>query len=95
MVIKRVTVGGIEENAYILDYGDGAAVIDAGAEYEKIKSAIGEKPCTHVLLTHAHFDHIGAAAKFKLDGAKIYLHHDDIKLLNRSEEHTSELQSQR
>ena len=33
MVIKRVTVGGIEENAYILDYGDGAAVIDAGAEY--------------------------------------------------------------
>ncbi len=82
MVIKRVTVGDIEENAYILDYGDSVAVIDAGAEYEKIKSAIDEKPCTHVLLTHAHFDHIGAAAKFKLDGAKIYLHRDDIKLLN-------------
>ncbi len=82
MNIKCVTVGDIEENAYIFDYGNGAAIIDAGAEYEKLKSALNGKPCTHVLLTHAHFDHIGAVASFQRDGAKIYLHRDDVKLLN-------------
>ena len=34
-----------------------------------------------MLLTHAHFDHIGAAAALQREGAQIVLHRDDVKLI--------------
>lgn len=82
MQIYKLTIGSLQENAYILSDEHSAAVIDPGAEYEKIKAAMGDKPCVAVLLTHAHYDHIGAAARFQKEGAKIYLHRDDVKLLS-------------
>lgn len=82
MTVQCLTVGRLEENAYILAGEDGAVVIDPGAEYERIVRALGGKPCTHVLLTHAHIDHIGAAAGLQRAGAKVYLHEADLPLLN-------------
>lgn len=79
--IKTVTVGEIGENAYILDYGEGVLLIDPGADYVRIKALAAEKPVTHVLLTHAHYDHIGAVAAFQREGAKVCLHKDDVELL--------------
>ncbi|MDE6398287.1 MAG: MBL fold metallo-hydrolase [Clostridiales bacterium] len=82
MHIQTVVTGEIRENAYVLDNGVEAVVIDPGADYEKIRSAMGDMPCAAVLLTHAHFDHIGVAARFQRDGAKIYMHAADEKLLH-------------
>ena len=81
MHVQTIVTGDIQENAYVLDDGAVAAVIDPGANYEKLRAAMGEMPCAAVLLTHAHFDHIGAAAHFQRDGAKIYMHAADEKLL--------------
>ncbi|EIT84483.1 hypothetical protein A374_15197 [Fictibacillus macauensis ZFHKF-1] len=60
---KRLAVGPIQENTYILWNDKKEAVIfDPGAEGKKINARIeelGVKPLA-ILLTHAHFDHIGA-----------------------------------
>ena len=82
MKITAVTVGMIGENSYVIEFDNCYAVIDPGQDYSKISSFIKEKPCTHVLLTHAHFDHIGAVAEFVRHGAKVYLHSSEVKLLN-------------
>ncbi|KZE66412.1 hypothetical protein AWM68_08620 [Fictibacillus phosphorivorans] len=59
---KKLTVGPVQENTYIIYNNKEAIVIDPGSEGKKIIHAIESlnvKPLA-VLLTHAHFDHIGA-----------------------------------
>lgn len=60
---------------------DGPILVETGPEttFENLKKAIAEegfdwKDIKHVLLTHIHFDHAGAAWKFAENGAKIYVH---------------------
>ena len=60
--------------AFVVDPGDGADMLTAAAEAEGAK--IG-----WVLLTHAHFDHIGAAAELQCGGALIVMHRDDVPLV--------------
>lgn len=60
MNIDRVVVGELEENCYILSIGDNCLVVDPGDEYYKIREKIGDKKVISVLITHKHFDHIGA-----------------------------------
>ena len=82
MKLTAITVGINRVNTYILEFDNCYAVIDPGANYSKIASYIKDKPCTHVLLTHAHFDHIGAVAEFARRGAKVYLHNGDLEILH-------------
>lgn len=59
----KCPVGPIQANCYILENEEKEAlIIDPGAESEKIFSIVEEKSLRPlaVLLTHAHFDHIGA-----------------------------------
>jgi hydroxyacylglutathione hydrolase len=69
MFIKHLTVGPIGTNCYILcdTASSAAAVIDPGAEAERILSALGDTGCRaeYILLTHAHWDHTGAVAELK------------------------------
>lgn len=60
MEIEKVVVGELEENCYILSKNDTCLVIDPGAEFENIKAKIGDRKVLGVLLTHHHFDHVGA-----------------------------------
>ena len=64
MKIKRVVVGPLEENCYIVENDFGCIIIDPGDEVEKILSNI-EKEVKGILITHYHFDHIGALQKLK------------------------------
>lgn len=84
MIIKRVVVGPLEENAYII--GDEATkqaiVIDPGDEPDRIMDLIKENGLeVHAIIcTHAHFDHIGAAGDIKdKTGAEIFIHQDDLE----------------
>ena len=39
-------------------------VVDPGDDYHKIKDVVGDDKVLAVLLTHSHFDHIGALRNF-------------------------------
>lgn len=62
MRIERIVTGYLEENCYVLKDLEKAEclVIDPGDDYEKIKAQIGNCKVLKVLLTHNHFDHVGA-----------------------------------
>lgn len=60
MKIEKVVVGDLEENCYIVSKDNSCLVIDPGDEFSRIKEVIGDKKVVGVLLTHHHFDHVGA-----------------------------------
>lgn len=60
MNIKVIKTGYLEENCYILIKDNNALVIDPGDDYDKIKQKLTNYNVVGVLITHNHFDHIGA-----------------------------------
>lgn len=64
MDIKKIETGPLEENCYVLIKNGNCLVIDPGDDYPKIKEVIGDNKVLAVLLTHSHFDHIGALRNF-------------------------------
>lgn len=70
MKIERVVVGYLEENCYVLRKNEDVLIIDPGDEIDKIKTVIGDNNVVGVLVTHSHFDHIGALSYF--DKSLIY-----------------------
>lgn len=64
MNINRVVVGALEANCYVLEKDGECIIIDPGADYLKIKDVIGDNKVLGVLITHSHFDHIGALRNF-------------------------------
>src|SRR5690625_5011623 len=77
---------------YLIPSDEGLVLIETGPEttFENLKNAISKtgnswKDVKHVLLTHIHFDHAGAAWKFAENGAKIYVHPIGLPHLNSPE----------
>lgn len=64
MEIKKVITGVLDENCYVLKMNNTCLVVDPGDDYNKIKEEIGDAKVLGVLITHAHFDHIGALRDF-------------------------------
>ncbi len=60
MNIKKINVGPLETNCYILTINDECLIIDPGDDFHLIKEAIGERKVVGCLVTHFHPDHIGA-----------------------------------
>jgi glyoxylase-like metal-dependent hydrolase (beta-lactamase superfamily II) len=61
------TVGPVQENCFIVRHKDApsALIVDPGDEAEKLLSALehlGIETVEAILITHTHFDHIGAVA---------------------------------
>lgn len=82
MELYHLVLGPISTNTYIIKGTDGAIVIDPAGEYDKIKETIKKIGVNvkYVLLTHAHFDHCGAAAALQRDGASVYMGKKDAEL---------------
>lgn len=64
MEIEKVVTGMLDENCYVIKKGNSCLVVDPGDDYLKIKEAVGDSKVVAVLLTHSHFDHIGALRNF-------------------------------
>lgn len=64
MEIKKIVTGPLEENCYVLIKNNTCLIVDPGDDYPKIKEAVGENKILGVLITHSHFDHIGALRNF-------------------------------
>lgn len=65
MTIKTVKVGWLETNCYIISIDNECLIIDPGADYNKIVREIGYLKPIGIIVTHYHFDHIGALEEVK------------------------------
>ncbi len=86
MIIETLPVGPLATNCYLAGCEQTrlGAVIDPGGDAPDILAAVEQHGLTikYVLLTHAHFDHIGAAAELvEATGAPLALHPGDLPLL--------------
>jgi glyoxylase-like metal-dependent hydrolase (beta-lactamase superfamily II) len=76
--VRMFTVGPVQENCYIVraDGASGAVIVDPGEEAERILGAVDAlqvETVEAILLTHTHFDHIGAVAPVaRATGAPVY-----------------------
>jgi hydroxyacylglutathione hydrolase len=84
--VRMFTVGPVQENCFVFraSGSDRALVVDPGEEEDRILGAIEELGVTveAILLTHTHFDHIGAVAPVaKATGAPVYCPELEVPVL--------------
>ena len=82
MLIKTIPVGQLEENCYVVTNEKTleCVVIDPGDESNTILDYLESNrlTCRAIMLTHGHFDHVGAAdAVAEETGATIYMNSRD------------------
>lgn len=80
MILKTFTVGDMGNNNYLLIDNGEAVLIDCTAVIPELEAVLKENNAElkYILLTHAHFDHIGGVvATQKKFGAKVAIHIDD------------------
>jgi glyoxylase-like metal-dependent hydrolase (beta-lactamase superfamily II) len=76
--VRMFTVGPVQENSFVVRQkgSDRAVIVDPGDEAERLLEALDAlevKTVDAILLTHTHFDHIGAVAPVaKATGAPVY-----------------------
>ncbi|OQB25343.1 MAG: putative metallo-hydrolase [Firmicutes bacterium ADurb.Bin182] len=85
MVIHTLQTGPLDVNTYIVHTKDGTdcAVIDP-ADADIVIRSLSDMglSCTHILLTHGHFDHIMGVSRLKKHyGSKVLIHPDDAPAL--------------
>ena len=83
MRIDELTVGMVQTRCYILsaDNASGCLVIDPGAEADRIRKAAGSRRIAAILLTHGHFDHIGAVSDLMNADTRLVIHRLDAPML--------------
>lgn len=88
-MIKKLILGSMQTNCYVVyNENHDCVIIDPGANGQKVAKYIeqNELNLKAVLLTHGHFDHIGAVdylySKYQ---CPIYTHQESFELLNHSE----------
>jgi hydroxyacylglutathione hydrolase len=76
--VRSFTVGPVQENCFIVRAKDSerAVIVDPGDEAERLLNALqalGVQTLDAILVTHTHFDHVGAVAPVaRATGAPVY-----------------------
>jgi hydroxyacylglutathione hydrolase len=86
MDVRMFTVGMVAENCFVFrrDGSDRALIVDPGDEAERILAPVEELGLTveAILLTHTHFDHVGAVAPVaEATGAPVYCPKIEVPVL--------------
>ena len=89
MIVETQAVGPFFKNGFIVGCEDTreAVLIDPGDEVESLLACAERRALAirHILLTHAHVDHItGVAAAKRVLGVPVYLHRDDLFLYDNA-----------
>jgi len=86
LAVEMLTVGPVAENCFLLrrQGSDRLLVVDPGEEAERILAAVEATGASveAILITHCHFDHIGAVAPVaKATGAPVYCPEIEVPIL--------------
>jgi glyoxylase-like metal-dependent hydrolase (beta-lactamase superfamily II) len=86
MEVRGFTVGPVQENCYLLrrDGADRAVMVDPGDDAPALLAGVAELGVTldAILLTHTHFDHVGAVAPVaRATGAPVYCPQLEVPVL--------------
>jgi glyoxylase-like metal-dependent hydrolase (beta-lactamase superfamily II) len=78
MEVRMLTVGPVQENTYLFrrDGSSRGLIVDPGEEAPRLLAAIEDMgiELDGILLTHTHFDHVGAVAPLaKATGAEVWV----------------------
>lgn len=80
--VEILVMGMLENNVYLISAGDEAMVVDPTDNAQGIMDALGNKRLSAIVLTHSHWDHIGAASKLReLSGAKVIASEKDAEYI--------------
>ncbi|MEG1892803.1 MAG: MBL fold metallo-hydrolase [Bacilli bacterium] len=60
MEIEKIVVGDLLTNCYVITKDNKSIIIDPGSEGNKIIQFCKDKDISGILVTHGHFDHVGA-----------------------------------
>jgi glyoxylase-like metal-dependent hydrolase (beta-lactamase superfamily II) len=85
--IKRLAVGQLSANCYVVGTAGEGMVIDPGGNAEEIRRAIDESglEINVIVLTHGHSDHIAALRDIQdKTGAEVAIHSEDSDFLETS-----------
>ena len=87
--IILMPLGPLQTNCYLAGCTETmeAAIVDPAWDGKGIAAAIAEEgwQVSHILLTHAHFDHVGGLAELKEETeAPIFIHRDAEEMLNHA-----------
>jgi hydroxyacylglutathione hydrolase len=91
MDIRCFTVGPLQENCWIVrgEGSDRALVIDPGDEPDRLVEAVDGVGVEAILLTHTHFDHVGAVAPLaRHTGAPVYCPEIEVPVLQDIQSYT-------
>lgn len=88
MIAERLVLGELDTNCWLASDGEGGPllVIDPGGDADQLITAIAERQVAAVVLTHGHFDHLGAARDvLAATGAPLLVHEADADAILTSE----------
>jgi glyoxylase-like metal-dependent hydrolase (beta-lactamase superfamily II) len=93
MEARWLTVGPVQENTWIArqEGADQAILVDPGDEPARIKGALEELKTVPaaILITHCHFDHVGAVAELaRSTGAPVYCPAGEVRILENINDYT-------
>ena len=91
MIVETRAVGPFMKNGFVVacESTRDAVLIDPGDEVQSLLTFVGDERLSvrHILLTHAHVDHVtGVAAAKRALGVPVYLHRDDLFLYEHAVE---------
>lgn len=94
MEIETIVTGLIQTNTYLVisESGKEAVLVDPAADVEEILAEIKEKDINlkAILITHGHFDHIGAADELKQQyDVPVYAHEKEAEMMANGKENMS------
>jgi glyoxylase-like metal-dependent hydrolase (beta-lactamase superfamily II) len=92
LVVDRYVLGPVQTNCYVVRAERGAreaVVVDPGADAAQLRLELARigATCAAILITHTHFDHIGAVADLaEASGAPVHVPQGEAAVLARADE---------
>lgn len=86
MVIKKIVLGHLQTNCYVIENNGECVIIDPPSSFEYLECLLVSKrlKLKAILLTHGHFDHCAICYKFQEKGIPIYMSEKDALVVKNS-----------